>query len=156
MSATKGLTQEGYTNTGKFENPRSRRYCIGRPAKVAEKAKYRGPNGWRKNVDPVPSDNSMSYGEYLDTVQHMVFVPMAFESAGGVGKTFFPILRMVSEIYDSENKHAQAQFRIKWRRTIGMALHKSVASRYIASLDAHTNVTGKCYAPLPATGYDRL
>ena len=97
----------------------------------------------------------MSYGEYLDTVQHMVFVPMAFESAGGVGKTFFPVLRMVSEIYDSENKYAQAQFRIKWRRTIGMALHKSVARRYITSLDEHMNVTGKCYAPLHDIGYDR-
>ena len=155
VSATKGLTQEGYTDTAFRENPKSRRYCIGIPAKVAERAKYRGPNGWRKNVDPVPSDNSMSYGEYLDTVQHMVFVPMAFESAGGVGKTFFPVLRMVSEIYDRENKYAQAQFRIKWRRTIGMALHKSVASRYIASLDEHMNVTGKCYAPLNDVGYDR-
>ena len=33
---------------------------------------------------------------------------------------------------------SQADFRAKWRRTIGMALHNTVAKQYLASLEAHT------------------
>ena len=43
-----------------------------------------------------------------------------------------------SEQVHEDNKRAQADFRAKWRRTIGMALHNTVAKQYLASLEAHT------------------
>ena len=81
---------------------------------------------------------------------------MAFESSGAVGTTFFPLLRVISEIYNEENKYEQAQFRIKWRRTIGMAVHKGVAKRFLLSMDDHLGKAGKCFEPSYPTGYDGL
>ena len=107
-------------------------------------------------MDPRPPNNDMRYGEYLRTFKHMRFIPMAFESSGAVGTTFFPVLRLVSEIYNEENKYEQARFRVKWRRTIGMAVHKGVAKRFLLSLDEHLGVAGKCFASPHPTGYDDL
>ena len=146
VSSTKGLTSVGYTGrTSRITNPKSRRYRTGIPARRAEKAKYSGPYRWRENVDPRPLNDDMQYGVYLRTIKHMGFIPMAFESSGAVGTTFFPVLRIISEIYNEENKYEQAQFRIKWRRTIGMAVHKGVAKRFLLSLDEHLGKAGKCF-----------
>ena len=80
----------------------------------------------------------MKYGNYLDRYHDIVFVPMAFESMGATGRTFTTFLRLVSEQVHEDNKRAQADFRAKWRRTIGMALHNTVAKQYLISLEAHT------------------
>ena len=63
---------------------------------------------------------------------------MAFESMGATGRTFTTFLRLVSEQVYKDNKRAQADFRAKWRRKIGLALHNTVAKQYLISLKAHT------------------
>ena len=80
----------------------------------------------------------MKYGNYLDRYHDIVLVPMAFESMGATGRTFTTFLRLVSEQVHEDNKRAQADFRAKWRRTIGMALHNTVTKQYLISLEAHT------------------
>ena len=63
---------------------------------------------------------------------------MAFESMGATGRTFTTFLRLVSEQVYENSKRAQADFRAKWRRKIGLALHNTVAKQYLISLEAHT------------------
>ena len=65
---------------------------------------------------------------------------MAFESMGATWRTFTTFLRfrLVSEQAYEDNPRAQADFRAKWRRKIGMALHNTVAKQYLISLQAHT------------------
>ena len=50
---------------------------------------------------------------------------MALESMGATGGTFTTFLRLVSEQVHKDNKRAPADFRAKWRRTIGMAVHNT-------------------------------
>ena len=77
------------------------------------------------------------YGNYPEQHHDIVFVPMAFESMGATGRTFTTFLRLVSEQVIKDNKRAQADFRAKWRRKIGLALHNTVAKQYLISLHAH-------------------
>ena len=97
-----------------------------------------------------------SANEYLETAHNMVFIPMAFESAGVVGRSFFQVLNMVSKSLNEENKISQSQFRVRWRRTIGMVLHKAVAKRCLQSLDEHSGETGRCYSMRSDQGLDTV
>ena len=65
---------------------------------------------------------------------------MAFESmvATATVRTFTTFLRLVSEQVHEDSKRAQAEFRARWRKKIGMALHNTVAKQYLISLEAHT------------------
>ena len=101
------------------------------------RAKWNGPNGWRVKVKPV-AIHGTQYGNYLEQHHDVVFVPMDFESMGATGRTFTTFLRLVSEQVYKDNKRAQADFRAKWRRRIGLALHNTVAKQYLVSLNAHT------------------
>ena len=81
-------------------------------------------------------------GNYLEQHHDIVFVPMAFESMGATGRTFTTFLRLVSEQVYEDSRRAQADFRAKWRRKIGLALHNTaVAKQYLKSLQAHTRTT---------------
>ena len=72
-------------------------------------------------VNPVAIPGT-KYGNYLEQHHDIVFVPMAFESMGATGRTFTTFLRLVSEQAYENSKRAQADFRAKWRRKIGLAL----------------------------------
>ena len=136
-SATKGYTIYGTTGSNQGISRNHQRYETGMQALRAERLKWDGPRGWRVQVRPVAIPG-MKYGNYLERYHDIVFVPMAFESMGATGRTFTTFLRLVSEQVHEDNKRAQADFRAKWRRTIGMALHNTVAKQYLASLEAHT------------------
>ncbi len=88
-------------------------------------------------VNPVAIPGT-KYGNYLEQHHDIVFVPMAFESMGATGRTFTTFLRLVSEQAYENSKRAQADFRAKWRRKIGLALHNTVAKQYLISPQAHT------------------
>ena len=113
------------------------RYTTGLQAVRAERAKWNGPKGWQVKVKPVAIPGT-KYGNYIEQHHDIVFVPMAFESMGATGRTFTTFLRLVSEQAYENNKRAQADFRAKWRRKLGLALHNTVAKQYLISLEAHT------------------
>ena len=104
------------------------RYETGMQALRAERRKWDGPNGWQVKANPVAIPGT-KYGNYLEQHHDIVFVPMAFESMGATGRTFTTFLRLVSEQVYKNNKRAQADFRAKWRRKIGLALHNTVAKQ---------------------------
>ena len=137
-SATKGYTIYGRSSTSyACQSQNSQRYTTGTQALRAERAKWNGPHGWQVKVNPVAIPGT-KYGNYLEQHHDVVFVPMAFESMGATGRTFTTFLRLVSEEVYKDNKRAQADFRAKWRRKIGLALHNTVANQYLISLKAHT------------------
>ena len=136
-SATKGYTIYEKTGSRQGISRNHQRYEIGMQALRAERRKWDGPKGWQVQVRPV-AITGKKYGNYLERYHDIVFVPMAFESMGATGRTFTTFLRLVSEQVHEDNKRAQADFRAKWRRTIGMALHNTVAKQYLISLEAHT------------------
>ena len=99
------------------------RHLTGKGALKAEQRKWDGPCGWRVKVNPVIAVPGTKYGNYLEQHHGIVSVPMAFESMGATGRTFTTFLRPASEQVYENSKRAQADFRAKWRRKIGMALH---------------------------------
>ena len=123
-SATKGYTID--ENTGNHRGiPRNlQRYKTGMQALRAKKLKWDGPTSWRVKVNPVAIPGT-KYGNYLEQHHDIVFVPMAFESMGATGRTFTTFLRLVSEQVHEDSKRAQVDFRARWRRKIGMALHNT-------------------------------
>ena len=135
-SATKGYTIYGNTTRRGNISRNHQRYTTGMQALQAERAKWNGPSGWQVKVNPVAIPGT-KYGNYLQQHHDIVFVPMAFESMGATGRTFTTFLRLVSEQVIKDNKRAQADFRAKWRRKIGLALHNTVAKQYLISLHAH-------------------